>query len=49
MNKVLVVEDEPALAESVQFSLQREGFDVDVASDGEQALDRFRADGHRCR
>jgi two-component system response regulator RegX3 len=41
--KVLIVEDEPALAESVQYSLSREGFDVDVASDGEKALERFRA------
>jgi two-component system, OmpR family, response regulator RegX3 len=30
------------LAESVQYSLTREGFDVVVAPDGEEALDRFR-------
>jgi len=40
-----VVEDEPALAESVQYSLQRDGFRVAVASDGATAVDRFRADG----
>jgi len=39
-----VVEDEPALAESVQYSLQRDGFRVAVASDGATAVDRFRAD-----
>jgi len=41
--RILIVEDEPALAESVQYSLTREGFDVEVASDGEKALERFRA------
>jgi two-component system response regulator RegX3 len=40
---VLVVEDEPPLAESIQFVLEREGFDVAVAPDGERALERFRA------
>jgi two-component system, OmpR family, response regulator RegX3 len=40
--RILIVEDEPALAESVQYSLTREGFDVVVAPDGEEALDRFR-------
>src|SRR5438874_8711907 len=39
---VLVVEDEPSLAESVQFSLEREGFRAVVASDGESGLERFR-------
>jgi two-component system response regulator RegX3 len=37
-----VVEDEPALAESVQYSLQREGFRVAVAEDGSSAVERFR-------
>ena len=41
---VLVVEDEAAIAESVQYALEREGLDVLVASDGEQALERFRAE-----
>ena len=40
---VLVVEDEPALAETVQYSLEREGFRVTVAPDGNRALQRFRA------
>jgi len=40
--RILIVEDEPALAESVQYSLTREGFDVVVAPDGEEALERFR-------
>jgi two-component system, OmpR family, response regulator RegX3 len=41
---VLVVEDEPALAETVQYSLEREGFRVMVARDGNRALERFRSE-----
>ena len=41
---VLVVEDEPALAESIQYSLLREGFRVVVAEDGTAAVERFRED-----
>ena len=39
---VLIVEDEPALADSIQYSLEREGFDVAIAVDGERAIERFR-------
>jgi len=35
--RVLVVEDEPAVAESVKARLERSGFVVDVARDGEDA------------
>ncbi len=39
-----MVEDEESLAESVRYNLEREGYGVSVASDGRQALERFRAD-----
>jgi two-component system response regulator RegX3 len=42
--KVLLVEDESALAESISYNLLREGFSVVTAADGERALDRFRAE-----
>jgi two-component system response regulator RegX3 len=42
--KILLVEDESALAESVSYNLAREGFSVVNAADGEAALVRFRAD-----
>ena len=42
--KVLLVEDEPALADTVAYALRREGIDVTVVRDGEQALERFRAE-----
>ena len=35
---VLVVEDEDALAELLQYNLKKEGFRVSVAADGEEAL-----------
>src|SRR5437016_100284 len=41
--KALIVEDEPALAESVKYSLEREGFNVELAADGEAGLERFRS------
>jgi two-component system response regulator RegX3 len=41
---VLVVEDEPALAESISYNLAREGFSVVTAGDGETGLATFRRD-----
>ena len=42
--RVLVVDDEPMVTEVVGRYLQREGFEVSLASDGEEALQRARAD-----
>jgi two-component system, OmpR family, response regulator RegX3 len=42
--RILLVEDEGSLAESVRYNLEREGFVVSVAGDGRRALERFRAD-----
>jgi two-component system response regulator RegX3 len=38
---VLVVEDEPSFVEALKIGLEREGFAVEVAVDGVEALDRF--------
>lgn len=38
--RVLVVEDEPAIAGGIVFNLRRKGYDVELASDGESALER---------
>jgi len=38
---VLVVEDEEAFVDALSVGLQREGFVVEVARDGAEALDRF--------
>ena len=42
--RILVVEDEESLADSVRYNLEREGYSVSVAPDGRRALERFRAD-----
>jgi two-component system response regulator RegX3 len=42
--RILVVEDEESLADSVRYNLEREGYAVSVATDGRRALERFRAD-----
>ena len=41
--RVLIVEDEAALADTVRYHLEREGFAVEVAPDGRAGLERFRA------
>ncbi len=38
---VLVVEDEEAFIEALEVGLRREGFDVAIARDGADAMDRF--------
>lgn len=40
--KILVVEDEPHIAESLNFILRRADFEVDVVTDGTEALNRLR-------
>ena len=42
--RILVVEDEESLADTVRYNLEREGYAVAVASDGRAALDRFRSE-----
>ncbi len=39
--KILLVEDEQTLAKALKFSLEKEGFQVVVAYDGEEALNFF--------
>jgi two-component system response regulator RegX3 len=41
-NRVLIVEDEPGLAESVRYALESEGFDVTVAASGVNGLELAR-------
>jgi len=42
MKRILVVEDEPAIAFGLQLDLKSEGYDVEIESDGERALQRAR-------
>ncbi len=39
MNRILFVDDEPAIRDAVGYALRTEGFDVDVVADGEEALE----------
>ncbi len=41
-DSVLIVEDEEAIADAVAYALEGEGFEVDRAGDGEEALARAR-------
>lgn len=40
--KILIVEDEPTLAELLEFNLSSEGYTVSLATDGELALEKWR-------
>lgn len=39
--KVLIVEDEQHLADGLRFNLEAEGYDAEIAADGDIALDRI--------
>lgn len=38
--KILIVDDEPDIVETIKFGLEQEGFDVLTAYDGHEALDK---------
>jgi two-component system response regulator RegX3 len=40
-SRILVVDDEPSVRESVGYALEQEGFDVTLAADGEEAEERL--------
>src|SRR5438045_3119495 len=42
-DRILIVEDEPAIAEAVEYALKAEGFDVETVDDGNAALEQARA------
>ncbi len=45
MPKILLIEDEEALGEALEYKLQREGYEVALVPDGLDGLSRFRAHG----
>jgi len=45
MTKILIVEDEASFSEALEFLLKKEGFEIEVAETGQQALDKFSANG----
>jgi two-component system response regulator MprA len=44
--KVLIVDDERAVRDSLQRALELEGYEIEQAADGREALDRLGPDGH---
>jgi two-component system response regulator RegX3 len=45
MTKILIVEDELSFSEALAFLLGKEGFEVSVAEDGQQAIEKFNKEG----
>lgn len=45
MSRVLLIEDEENLGEALEYQLQREGYEVERATDGLVGLERFRSAG----
>ena len=43
--KILVVDDEPNIVDILRFNLQREGYEVLAAYDGQEGLDNARSEG----
>jgi DNA-binding response OmpR family regulator len=46
LSRVLIAEDEAAIADAVAYSLRAEGFEVDAVTDGEAALEAVRRNGY---
>ena len=43
MKRILIIEDERPMAEAVRFNLEKEGYEVDIALDGETGWKMFEA------
>lgn len=43
MPRILVVDDEPNIVRLIQVNLERQGYQVEIANNGQQALDKIRA------
>lgn len=41
--RLLLVDDEPSIIKGLKFSLEQDGYETDVAYDGQEALDKFYA------
>ena len=39
--RLLLVDDEPAIIKGLKFSLERDGYEIDAAYDGEEAIQMF--------
>ncbi len=39
--RILIVDDEPSITEFVSYAMQKEGYETEIASDGEEALNKI--------
>jgi two-component system response regulator RegX3 len=44
VTKILIVEDESSFSEALEFLLKKEGFEITVAVNGQEAIDKFESD-----
>ncbi len=44
MTKILIVEDESSFSDALEFLLKKEGFEITVAINGQEAIDRFESE-----
>ena len=42
MSKILIAEDEVLMLKALEFKLKKDGYDVDVAADGREAMDKVK-------
>lgn len=40
------MDDEPAIVKGLSFSLKQDGYDIDAAYDGEEAIEKFNSDSY---
>jgi two-component system response regulator RegX3 len=45
MKRILIIEDEAPLAEALKYTLEKEGYEVEIAGDGALGLERFQTGG----
>ena len=41
--RILLVDDEPLILKGLKFALEQDGYEVDSAADGEEAMAKFSA------
>ncbi len=46
MSKILIAEDEVLMLKALEFKLKKDGFEVDVATDGRSAMDKIKANNY---
>jgi len=44
MSKILIAEDEVLMLKALEFKLKKDGYQVDIASDGRQAMEKAKND-----